>query len=209
MVIHDIRIYHYDDYVLSDIQFPRRINEGACCIEWHRKGIQFLHGLKGTLHLEKDDFADICVEPEKIVSWNSLLKYDGNREWFQFVQEDGTIPYKLMVIKREAEKWMELSISVPNNINSEVMWKIAEIYEEQWSFKTPTHEIIRICDEVLPQYLPMGIDDQVRDIILGTWRQRKEERIVQDLRSSENLEESRQRIIDAVDCFKYLMIDEM
>ena len=121
---------------------------------------------------------------------------------FEFYPDANTPRYKILVIKRAPSEWIEWNTRVPDNINTEVMWQLAQIEEWKWKPQMPLNEIRNILIE-LQNSLPEGIDDSVRDLILNTWKQRWMERAAQSMLSSE----TGNQITAAVNSFKIIMND--
>lgn len=202
--VFDIKIYHADDD--RNPNRPRRIREGEYHIEWHRTGIQFKECPVGKIHSKSGIVGDVEVEPNKIVTWQKMMKPDSENEEFQYIQADGNILYVFRIIKRKPDDWLDWCTKVPDNFNEEVLWMIAQIYEDQ-SHST-TKEIRKINEDLNKKVLlPLGINDSLRSIILEVWQRRLEESLVRDLHNySINRDEGSYSISDAVELLKDALI---
>jgi len=174
----DIKIYHADDD--GNPNRPRRIQEGEYHIEWHRTGIQFIKCPAGRIHSKNGIVGDIDVDSSIIVTWQQLMKPNSENEQFQFIQANGDILYVFRVIKREQQDWLDWCTKVPDNFNTEVLKQIAQIYEDKPFAQLSIKEIVKNRD-YLEHLLPYGIDDSFCEIIREAWKQRLEERLIQDL----------------------------
>lgn len=197
-MIYDIKIYTSDD-LLNTVR-PRRINENGYHIEWHHEGILFVQCPNGKVQSVNGKIGDIDVESDMLVPWRNMMRDEDDNELFNFRQTDGTILYSIRVILRDADAWLELCTTIPNNINAEVMRQMAQILEWKCTLQLPTIEINDICEK-LQKYLPAGFDDMFRDTFLDTWMQRLEERLAQDM-----LSKNGDKVSVAVESFKYLVL---
>ena len=203
-MIFDIKIYEWDKYGRNYTNRPRRIDDGEYHIEWHRQGIEFKRCPDGIIHHTSDRIQDVHVMSGQLVSWGELTEPAGSNGLllFEFYPDANTPRYKILVIKRAPSEWIEWNTRVPDNINTEVMWQLAQIEEWKWKPQMPLNEIRNILIE-LQNSLPEGIDDSVRDLILNTWKQRWMERAAQSMLSSE----TGNQITAAVNSFKIIMND--
>jgi DNA-binding transcriptional regulator GbsR (MarR family) len=69
------------------------------------------------------------------------------------------------------------------NANKELLWYIAECFEEKWNQK-PSAQNAKESIEKLKD-LPSGIDDSFRELLLKTWQQRLEEQLIKDVFSDD------------------------
>ncbi len=162
---------------------PRRIVTNEYQIEWHRKGIHFVNCPEGWLRLQENP--DICfpISSGIIVFWNQLAdkyRYDvtslsGEKEYVIRMFNRNDVEIFLKGFKEMFDKEI--------NANKELMWYIAECYEEKWNQKSST----QIAKENLEKLkdLPLGIDDNFRELLLKTWQQRLEEHLYDDLLSND------------------------
>lgn len=180
--LYDIKIYEWDDD--NNSNSPRRINDGEYHIEWHRKGIKFKQCPEGNIHHSDGMIQKIYVMSGKLVLWDELMGTEYSNELFEYIPIAGTPRYKIRIKKRTVPKWIEWNKKVPNNINTEVMWQLAENEERKWSAQMPSNEIGSTLTE-LKSNLPPGIDDTVRDLILETWQQRLEQQVIKGLLSDD------------------------
>lgn len=180
---YDIKIYH--SYDQDNRYSPRRINENGYHIEWQRAGILFLQCPDGKIHREDSGVEDIHVHSDMLIEWKKMMKpTDTTIKKFQIIDSNGTVHYVFRVIQRTFEEWLNWCNEVPGNYNLEVMFQIAEPYESKWNDETTFGEIIEICTK-FGNDLPLGIDDIVRDLILETWQQRLEQRVIKGLLSDD------------------------
>ena len=203
-MIYDIKIYEWGKNSSRYSSRPRRINDGEYHIEWHRRGIEFRQCPEGNLHHHDGKIQAIHVKSGKLVPWDELIGTESSKELFEFIPIVDTPRYEIRVIKKTVLEWIKWNNNkeVPNNINTEVMWQIAQIEEWKWSPQMPLNEI-RSTMIKLQNSLPKGIDDHVRDLILNTWKQRWVERAAQSMLSSE----TENQVSTAVNSFKIIMND--
>ncbi len=162
---------------------PRRIVTDEYQIEWHRKGIHFVNCPEGWLRHQEN--LDICfpISSGKIVFWNQLT----DKSRYDVTSLSGEKEYVIRIFYRnDVEVFLKGFKEVFNeeiNANKELMWYIAECYEEKWNQKSST----QIAKENLEKLkdLPLGIDDNFRELLLKTWQQRLEEHLYDDLLSND------------------------
>lgn len=201
-MIYDIKIYEWGKDSYRYTMRPRRINDGEYHIEWHRKGVEFKQCPEGNIHHPDGKIQDIRVMSGKLVLWDELMGIEHSNELFEFIPVTDTPRYEIRVIKNTILDWIEWITAVSNNINTEVMWQLAQIEEWKWSVQKPLNEIRNTVIE-LQNCLPKGIDDNIRDFILNTWKQRWVECAAQSMLSSE----TENQVLTAVNSFKIIMND--
>lgn len=162
---------------------PRRIVTDEYQIEWHRKGIHFVNCPEGWLRHQENP--DICfpISSGKIVFWNQLT----DKSRYDVTSLSGEKEYVIRMFNRnDVEIFLKGFKEVFNeeiNANKEIMWYIAECYEEKWSQK-PSAQNAKENIEKLKD-LPYGIDDNFRELLLKTWQQRLEEQLIKDVFSDD------------------------
>lgn len=162
---------------------PRRIVTDEYQIEWHRKGIHFVNCPKGWLRHQENP--DICfpISSGKIVFWNQLT----DKSRYDVTSLSGEKEYVIRMFNRnDVEVFLKGFKEVFNeeiNANKEIMWYIAECYEEKWCQK-PSAQNAKENIEKLKD-LPYGIDDNFRELLLKTWQQRLEEQLIKDVFSDD------------------------
>lgn len=204
-LIYDIKIYEWDKDSNRYSNRPRRINDSAYQyhIEWHREGIEFVQCPEGIIHHVDNRITDINVKSGIRVYWKELMRHEDSNEFFEFKPNADTPRYKIRVIKRTSSDWKDWCDKIPDNINTEVMWQLAEIEERKWSAQMPLNEIGSTSIELKSSLHP-AINDPVRDLILATWQQRLEQRVVKAV-----LSDNPQSASEAVPHFKELVSREM
>ncbi len=203
-MIYNIKIYDWDKFDSNHSERPRRIDDGEYHIEWHRQGIEFKQCPDGIIRHNSGKIQDVLVKSGQLVSWGELMRNEDKKELFNFIPSDpaNSPRYKILVLKRSLSVWIEWNTRVPDNINTEVMWQLAQIEERKWMPQMSLNEIRNILIE-FQNSLPEGIDDDVRDLILNTWKQRWMERAAQSMLSSE----TGNQVTAAVNSFKIIMND--
>lgn len=172
----DIKIYQGTS--MEDLR-PRRINEGDCNIEWNRNGIEFKKCPNGIFCPKNVPESCFEIGNDTFVQWNKLIQNGEERIQYQ-LSIDGNVRYTILVIKRTIEEWLKWNSRVSNNINTEVMWQLAQIEEWKWSPKMAQKDIKDSFDN-LQNNLPQGVDDNVRKLILDTWKRRYISRLSKDM----------------------------
>lgn len=181
MLFFDILIYKG----VQPKRSPRRIVTDEYHIEWHRKGIDFVKCPEGWLRHQDDP--DICfqISSGKLILWNQLT----HQARYDVTTLSGEKQYVIKMYNRNEDKddaflkGFKESFNGEINANKEIMWYIAECYEEKWNQK-PSAQNAKENIEKLKD-LPSGIDDNFRELLLKTWEQRLQEQLIKDLSSQD------------------------
>ena len=193
----DVVIYPYGQQTEYD---PRRICFDDYQIEWHRQGLQFVHCPKGMVHNQNNLCEDFSIASGDIIPWSQLI----NRERYDIVPNEGKTLYSFRAFWRTLVDW-ERCCEIPNNINAEVMWQLAQIEEWKWSPQMSQRDIKDTLYR-LKDCMPMDISDEcdrVRDIVLNTWQKRWTERLSHDIMSPN--QDVQSQISAAISSFKRLI----
>ncbi len=174
---------------------PRRIVTDEYQIEWHRKGIHFVNCPEGWLRQQENP--DICfpISSGTIVLWNQLT----DKTRYDVTTNSGEKQYVIRMFNRtDVEVFLKGFKEVFNegiNANKELMWYIAECYEEKWNQKASSQSAKEIIDKL--KDIPTGIDDSFRELLLKTWQQRLEEQLILDLYSDDE-----KLVLESIECLK-------
>lgn len=187
---------------------PRCIKDNEYQIEWGRDGLRFVKCPKGKMSRTDVQGQSFAIETSTVIPWYQLEKY----KYYDITTENGEKRYCARVWWWSSVKdWLENCERFEENVNTEVMWKIAEIFEEKWDARITIKEVADICTWL--EALFRGIDgtlDTLREKILGTWYQRLETRLTQDLlcpseySANETFEQFKRFIIRNVDNRQHL-----
>ena len=182
MKISDIVIYPLGE----EIKGPRceKNEEKGYNLAWHRHGLHVIECPEGCRIVKNEEVPqDVCpISKGDIVDWGRF------EDWccYEIVNSDGNDVCVFRYFMREIKTWKYKCTLYHANINDEVMLQLSDIYEDQWSSTTSSHissgELIPIIEE-LRNILPQGVDDALRDKILGLWYRRLVQSLVQDLQS--------------------------
>lgn len=162
---------------------PRRIVTDEYQIEWHRKGIQFVNCPEGRLRYQENPEICFPISSGTIVSWNQLT----DKARYDVTTNSEEKKYVIRMFNRtDVEAFLKGFKEVFNeeiNANKELLWYIAECFEEKWNQK-PSAQNAKESIEKLKD-LPSGIDDNFRELLLKTWQQRLEEQLIKDVFSDD------------------------
>lgn len=174
---------------------PRRIVTDEYQIEWHRKGIQFVNCPEGRLRYQENPEICFPISSGTIVSWNQLT----DKARYDVTTNSEEKKYVIRMFNRtDVEAFLKGFKEVFNeeiNANKELLWYIAECFEEKWNQK-PSAKLAKENIRKLKD-LPFGIDDIFSELLLKTWQQRLEEQLILDLYSNDE-----KLVMESIECLK-------